>query len=162
MEIVLHTHNKWRNICLKKKKKHICLTKYYEEEWMCVVLKSWPSPLPPGMCGQREATPGVLRSLSRDAASHARGRSPAFLIPSNSNFKSQNYEKMRLRVCGLLSLIPFPSIDWRLYAKCGKLRIWGLRLPQPRSAIEWTFMLEKGSLEGQIQRKLSRKGKDNP
>ena len=69
---------------------------------------------------------------------------------------------MRLRVCGLLSLIPFPSIDWRLYAKCGKLRIWGLRLPQPRSAIEWTFMLEKGSLEGQIQRKLSRKGKDNP
>ena len=103
-----------------------------------------------------------LGSLSRDAVSHLRGSSPAFLILSNSKFKRQNYEKMRLRGCELLSLIPFPSIDWRLYSKCGKLRTCGLGLPQPRAAIEWTFHAGKREFRRPDSKETIKKGERQP
>ena len=114
------------------------------------------------MCGQREDTIGVLGSLSRDAVSHLRGRSPAFLILSNSKFKRQNYEKMRLRGCGILCLIPCPSIDWRLCSKWGKLRICELRLPQPRAAIEWTFHAGKREFRRPHSKETIKKGERQP
>ena len=114
------------------------------------------------MCGQKEDTIDVLGSLSRDAVSHLRGSLPAFLILSNSKFKRQNYEKMRLRGCELLSLIPFPSIDWRLYSKCGKLRTCGLGLPQPRAAIEWTFHAGKREFRRPDSKETIKKGERQP